>query len=250
MNQVLSHRKTTRRVATAADRTVARSMMIAAASLIASIPVLAQDSAAQDRLAMVKMAMAANAQKLHQYQWTETTQVTLNGEAKPPRQQSCQYGPDGTVQKTPIGPPPPPPSGGPFMQRIIAKKEAQMKEYMAGVKSLLAQYLPPNPQKMEHAKQAGNFSLNPGQGVISLVFKNYAQAGDQMTLTFDTTAKRVAAVGVNTYFNDPQDGVTLQVQMASLPDGTNYAQQTTVNAIAKNLVVVTTNSNYQKLGGF
>jgi hypothetical protein len=36
--------------------------------------------------------------------------------------------------------------------------------------------------------------------------------------------------------------------MASLPDSTNYAQQTILNATAKQLVVTTTNSNYQKLG--
>ena len=70
-----------------------------------------------------------------------------------------------------------------------------------------------------------------------------------MTLTFDTTAKKVAEVNVNTFMGDAQDAVTLQVQMASLPDGTNYAQQTVLNATAKNLVVTTTNSNYQKLGG-
>jgi hypothetical protein len=35
--------------------------------------------------------------------------------------------------------------------------------------------------------------------------------------------------------------------MASLPDGTNYAQQINLNAVAKELTVTTTNSNYQKL---
>jgi hypothetical protein len=43
--------------------------------------------------------------------------------------------------------------------------------------------------------------------------------------------------------------VTLQVHMGSLPDGTNYVEQTVLNATAKQLVVTTTNSNYQKLGG-
>jgi hypothetical protein len=38
--------------------------------------------------------------------------------------------------------------------------------------------------------------------------------------------------------------------MASLPDGANYAQQTILNASAKQLVVTTTNSNYRKLGGY
>jgi hypothetical protein len=36
--------------------------------------------------------------------------------------------------------------------------------------------------------------------------------------------------------------------MATLSDGTNYAHQTVLNASAKQLVVITTNSNYQKLG--
>ena len=48
---------------------------------------------------------------------------------------------------------------------------------------------------------------------------------------------------------DGKDAVTLQVQMASLPNGTNYVQQTILNASAKQLVVTTTNANYQPLGG-
>lgn len=35
--------------------------------------------------------------------------------------------------------------------------------------------------------------------------------------------------------------------MASLPDGTNYVQQTVLNATAKQLVVTTTSFNYQNL---
>ncbi|MGO8829489.1 MAG: hypothetical protein ACLQT5_09600 [Steroidobacteraceae bacterium] len=233
-----------------ANRTAARSVMIAVMAMSSAFPLLAQDSAVQERLAAVKQAMAANAQKLHQYQWIETTQVTLNGEQKPATQNSCQYGPDGTVQKTPIGPPPPQPSGGPLMRRVIEKKQAEMKQYMGEVKSVLALYLPPDPQKMEQAKQAGNLSVNPVPGAVNLIFKNYVQPGDQLTLTFDTAARKVSAVSVNTFMGDSQDAVTLQVQMSSLPDGTNFAQQTVLNATAKNLVVTTTNSNYQKLGGY
>jgi hypothetical protein len=224
-------------------------MMIGIIALAAGFPLMAQDSAVQDRLAMVKQAMVANAQKLHQYQWIETTQLTVNGDAKPPTQDSCQYGANGTVQKTPIGPPPQQPGGGPLKRRIIENKVAEMKQYMGDVKGLLAMYLPPNPQKMEQAKQAGNLSINPVPGAVNLVFSNYAQPGDQMTLSFDTAAKKVSSVIINTYMGTPQDVVTLQVQMASLPDGTNYAQQTILNATAKQLVATTTNSQYQKLGG-
>jgi hypothetical protein len=130
-------------------------MMFAVVTLAGNFPLFAQDSAVQEKLAAVKQAMAANAQKLHQYQWIETTQVTLKGEQKPATQNSCQYGPDGKVQKTPMGPPPAQPSGGPLMKKMIEKKQAEMKEYMGDVKGVLALYLPPDPLKMEQAKQAG-----------------------------------------------------------------------------------------------
>jgi hypothetical protein len=234
----------------AASRTGAKSMMIVVIALAAGLPLMAQDSAVQERLAAVKQAMATNAQKLHQYQWIETTQLTLNGDAKPPRQDSCQYGPDGTVQKTPIGASPQQPSGGPLKRRIVERKEAEMKQYMGGVKSVLAMYLPPDPEKMERVKQAGNLSVNPVPGAVNLVFNNYAQPGDKLILSFDTSAKKISSVNINTYMGDTHDAVTLQVQMASLPDGTNYPQQTILNATAKQLVVTTTNSNYQKLGGY
>ena len=68
-----------------------------------------------------------------------------------------------------------------------------------------------------------------------------------MTLTFDPASKQIISLSVNTYMGQAKDAVTLQVRMASLPDGTSYSQQTVLNASAKQLVVTTTNSNYQKL---
>ena len=227
-----------------------RVFMLGAVTLAASIAVSAQNGALPERLATVEQSVAENAQKLHQYQWTETTQLTLNGDAKPPSQNLCQYGPSGQVQKTPIGPPPEQPSGGRVKERIIERKEKEMKEYMGDVKGLLGMYVPPDPQKMEQAKQAGKVSLNPVGTVVNLVFTDYAQPGDQMTLTFDTTVMKVTSLSVNTYMGETKDAVTLQVQMASLPDGTNHVQQTVLNATAKHLEATTTNSNYQKLGGY
>jgi hypothetical protein len=134
-------------------------------------------------------------------------------------------------------------------QKIIANKKAEMQDYMGDVKRILALYVPPDPQKMQQAFQAGKVSLNPAGGMVNLIFKDYAQPGDQMTLTFDAAAKKMVSLSVNTYMGESKDAVTLQVQMASLPDGTNYVRQTVLNATAKQIVVSTTNSSYQKLGG-
>ena len=226
-----------------------RWMMIGAVVLASAVPLIAQNAELQQKLAAVKQSVADNKQRLQQYQWTETTQLTLKGDAKPPSQNLCQYGPGGQVQKTPIGPPPPPPSGGRMKQKVIANKKAEMQDYMGDVKNLLALYVPPDPQKMQQAFEAGKVSLNPAGGMVNLVFKDYAQPGDQMTLSFDTAAKKIASLRVNTYMGETKDAVTLQVQMGSLPDGTNYVQQTVLEATAKQLVVTTTNSKYQKLGG-
>jgi hypothetical protein len=121
---------------------------------------------------------------------------------------------------------------------------------MGQVKSLLAMYVPPDPQRMQQAFQAGKVSLNPaaGEGVAQLVFKDYAQPGDQMTLSFNTAARKMSSVNVNTYMDDPKDAVKLTVQMASVPDGTNYVHQTVLDATAKKLPGTTTSSNYQPIG--
>ena len=135
-------------------------------------------------------------------------------------------------------------------QKVIAKKKEEMKDYMGQVKSLLGMYVPPDPQRMQQAFQSGKVSLNPNasSGVAQIVFKDYALAGDQMALSFDTAAKRITSVKVNTYLDDPKDAVTLAVQFASLPDSTNYVQKTVLDATAKNLVVTTTNSDYKAPG--
>lgn len=231
-----------------------RALLIAAAMLAAFVPSLAQTGAGgelQQKVAAVKQSVADNQQRLHHYQWTETTQLTLKGDPKPPRQSACQYGPDGKVEKSPIGPPPEPPSGGRMKQKVIAKKKEEMKDYMGQVKDLLAMYVPPDPQHMQQAFQLGKVSLNPNpsSGITQIVFKDYALPGDQMTISFDTTAKKVSSVNVNTYMDEPKDVVTLAVQFASLPDSTNYVQQTVLDATAKKLVVTTTNSDYKALGG-
>jgi hypothetical protein len=226
-----------------------RMVMIGVLVIAAIFPALAQSPELQEKLAAVKQAAAENKQRIRQYQWIETTQLTLKGDAKPPTQNSCLYGPDGKVQKTMIGAPPPPPSGGRMKQKVIAKKKEEMKDYMQDVKGVLAMYVPPDPQKMQAAFQAGKVSLSPAGEMVSLIFTDYAQPGDKMTLTFNTATKKIAGLKIDTYMGEEKDVVTLQVQMASLPDGTNYEQQTVLGATAKQLVVTTTNSNYQKLGG-
>lgn len=207
----------------------------------------------QQKLAALKQSVAQNKQRLHQYQWVETTQVTYKGDAKPPSQKLCSYGANGQIQKVPIGQPQQQQqdqSGrrGRLKEHVVEKKTDELKDYMQQVQSLLALYVPPDSQKMQQAFQSHNVSIVPGGGgAAQLVFKNYAQPGDQMAVAFDTATKKIQTLNVNTYMGQEKDAVTLAVQFASLPDGTNYAQQTVVDAAAKQIKVTTTNSQYSKL---
>src|SRR5205807_2464967 len=62
--------------------------LLAAAIIISLLPASASGQAAggdlQAKVAAIKQSVAENQQKLHKYQWMETTQLTLNGDAKPP----------------------------------------------------------------------------------------------------------------------------------------------------------------------
>jgi len=239
---------------TRSEKECGRRVLAVAFVLASAVVAVAQAGGAsgelQQKVAAAKEAAAQNQQKLHQYQWTETTQLTLKGDPKPPTQSMCQYGPDGKVQKTSMGPPPEPPSGRRMKQKIVEKKKCEMQQYMGQVKNLLGMYVPPDPQRIQAAVQAGKVSLSPaaGGGPAQIVFKDYAQPGDQMTLSLDTTAKKISTVNVNTYMDDPKDVVTLGVKFASLPDGTSYPEQTVLDATAKKLQVTTTNSDYKPIG--
>ena len=69
----------------------------------------------QERVAALKQSMQESQTKLRQYEWIETTIISLKGEEKARTQKRCYYGADGKLQKVPIGSPAPaqqPPAGG------------------------------------------------------------------------------------------------------------------------------------------
>lgn len=206
--------------------------------------------ALQDAFAMVKDHVAKNQAALRQYVWTEQTNVLLNGEVKKTTYYRCQYGPDGAVQKTVIDSSPPPAEKRGLRGRVVEKKKEELTDYMDLAVSLIKQYVPPNPTQMEAAFQGGSGSIGlAGPGTLQLQFKNYVKPGDSLVFTYDTAAKKLIRIVVNSYISDQKDAVTLQVNFQTLPGGPNYVAQTVLNAPAKKVQVQTTNSGYERMGG-
>jgi hypothetical protein len=208
----------------------------------------AGNAAVKEKLGELKQSIAANQAKLHGYQWTQSVQVALKGETKKDSDYTCHYGPDGKVEKTLIGTPAPEkelPTKG-LKGKIVQKKVGEMKDYTERLKSLVSHYAPPDPEKIQAAIKSGQASLNLAGGVATVTLVNYYKPGDKVA--FALSDKKLQSYNVNTYLDDPKkDIVTLTNNFASLPDGTNYLQQTVLNAESKQLVMTTTNSGYTKI---
>lgn len=223
--------------------------LLACVALASTAAAQGAPSELQQKVAAAKQAAARNQQALRTYGWTQQTQVSYNGEVKKTTVDSCQYGPDGKVQKTPLSAPPPPQEKRGLRGRVVEKKTGEMKDEVQGAAALVESYVPPSPERIQAAVAANNVSLSPaGPGAVSLVFKNYVKAGDSLTLTFESEVKTLRQINVNTYQDDPSQPVTLQVDMQSLPDGTNYAAVEVLSLPSSQLVIQIQNSNYQKVG--
>lgn len=232
-------------------------LSVCIASVLFSGALVAQTGAGgkemlQQKLEAIKTATTTNQQKLHQYMWTETTTVTVNGREMAPKVSMAFYGPDGKVHKEPMGGNSNDSSQrqprGPLMKHVMEEKKAEMKDYAQEVGALIALYVPPNAQKMGQAFQAKTVSFNGSGGNASLSFRDYAKPGDSMTLTADTANHGIRSLKVRSYLDTPQEPVNLTVDFATLPDGTRHPSRTVLDAPAKGLNVVTVNSGYHKGG--
>src|SRR5260370_7596843 len=86
---------------------ISQRLMIGGAIVFLTVgSAIAQNSELQEKVAAVKQSAAENKQRLQQYQWTETTQLTLKGEPKPASTNLCPHAPDAQPQKNLHSPPP------------------------------------------------------------------------------------------------------------------------------------------------
>jgi hypothetical protein len=219
----------------------------------------AAPAAAKDAVAALKQSLAQGQALIRKYEWVETTIISLKGEEKARKQNRVYYGADGKLQKTPIGEAAPAKqqaSGGRaggrgrgrIKEQIVENKKEDLQEYMQKAVALVHQYLPPKPELIQAAKDAGRVTPQPqGGGRVTLEIAQYLQPGDKLSIDVDAAASRLLGVAVETYLEKKDDPVTLAVQMATLPDGAFYAEQTTLDAKAKNIRVVIQNSGYRPL---
>jgi hypothetical protein len=211
----------------------------------------AQPAAAQDlqqKLAAVKQSIAANQQELRSYTWLEKTELSLKGEVKATKVDSCRYGPDGKVQKTPVVEPPPAEKQRGLRGRVVAKKTGEMKEELQATAALIQHYVPPDPGLIQVVMNAGTASVGQaGPELLAFKFPGYAKKGDALTITFDKAVTALRQIDVLTWLEKPEEPATLRVVMQSMPSGISFPGSIVLSIPASKLEVRITKSNYQKL---
>ncbi|WP_433966767.1 hypothetical protein [Tunturiibacter gelidiferens] len=230
----------------------ARSAVIATIVSFCSVPhIFAQKPEMQEKLTEIKHSSAANKQALARYSWMEEQTISLKGEVKKMQQFQVRIGPDGQQQKIELNPQAAPqPSGGRFKQRVVAKKTEEFQVYGQQIAALGKQYSQLDLQALDQAYQRGDISMeSKGANVtISLIVKNYLKPGDSVTVVFDQQQKAIRALQVASYLAAPSDAVSIAVQFARLPDGTNHVSTNQINGVSKRLEVTIQNSSYQPVG--
>jgi len=222
-----------------------------------TVSVAAQTAATpQERVAALKQSLQESQAAIRKYEWIETTIISLKGEEKGRTQKRVYYGADGKLQKLAMdgaAAPAPAPAGrggrgGRVKEKIVENKKDEMKEYMEQAVALVHLYVPPKPEDIQRAKDAGKVKTGAaGPGRARLEFTDYIKPGDRLAIDVDAAANRLTGVNVASYTEKPDDAVTLEVKLGALADGTSYTAQTTLNAAAKNIRVVIQNAGHRPL---
>lgn len=208
-----------------------------------------QQPSVEERVAALKASLALSQAVLKQYEWVETTVISLKGEEKSRQLNRCYHGADGGVTKVPLTTPPPQQKKRGLRGKIVENKKEELTEYMQQAVELVKSYVPPDPARIQAAKEAGKVTvdiLKKGERV-RLNFRDYVKPGDTLGVEIDTAGNRLLGLKVGSYLENAKDPVTLSVKFAQLADGTSYAQTTKLDATKKKVKVQVDNAGYRKM---
>jgi hypothetical protein len=218
-----------------------------AAPAKAAAPATYSAPAANDHLSAIKANLSQSRHNLRGYHWKETIVVNYKGEDKATMVNACVYDASGKLVRTPEPVPATASSGG--MHTATANsKAAEIKAYEHSAVGLMRSYVPPDPAKLDKCKKSGKMStevIEDGQRV-KLSFKDYQKPGDQMIFEVNPGTNQILNVRVDSYLASAKDAVKLDVNMASLPDGTSYPAKVKLDTPAKEMGLTATSSDYQK----
>lgn len=221
-----------------------------AGSAAAQQPAPTAPSSPGDRIAALKTSLQTGFAMQRKYEWIETTAVSMKGEEKSRTQKRCYYGADGKLEKVPVAAQPE--SGGKAPRgvrgKVVENKKEEIGDAMKQAVALAHEYVPPDPARIQAAKEAGKVAVSSpdSSGQVQMKISDYLKPGDSMTISLDAAKNNVLGIAVNSYMKAADDVVTLKATLGALGDGTIYPATTTLDVKSENLTVAIDNSGYKE----
>jgi hypothetical protein len=208
----------------------------------------AQTPATAEHVAAIKGTLQKDQAALKQYEWIETTVMSLKGEEKSRKQNRCYYSAEGKLAKVPVGEQPEEKDPRGLRGKKAAGKKEEISDYMSKAAEAIKSYVPPDPARIQACKDAGKASvavLEPGKRV-RLDFHDYQVPGDLLGIELDLATNRLLMLQVTTMVEGGKEPVTFRSDYGAFTDGTGYPMKTALDAKEIGVAVVVENSGYKK----
>ncbi len=227
--------------------TIIRSTLPLAAALLSALPLPAQDAANQAMRAQIAQkvtaARQANATAMQQYTWDQRTEVLADGVVKDTRVEMVNWV-NGRYQKSLVSDQGPSLPRFGLRKRIAEAKQKEMKEYVAGLKSLLQQYtLDSSPQLLTFYNKA-QVSGPDATGLLALSSGSVIAPGDSMTLWINAATHKAAKVFIATNYQGTS--ITMNATFNTLAAGLSYMNYADIQIPARQLELQVSNFNYNR----
>jgi hypothetical protein len=223
--------------------------------LASSRPALAETPSPADRMQALRESLAFSKEQIKAYEWIETIVVQRDDEQKARIQNRVYYGVDGKLQKVQVSSTTAQQSGrtprgvrGAIRKKVVENKKEELTDYMKAAVRTVKLYVPPDPDMMKKAKEAGKVSFTPLESGkrVRLDFRDYEKPGDNLSMEMDVANSRISGLAVKSYIDDLEDVVTLNGRFQTLPDGVTYPARVVLEAPEKDMTVLVTNSGHRK----
>lgn len=212
---------------------------------------IAAQADTQANVAMIKKNFTESNANMKKYEWLETTTIFLKGEQKSVIQKQCYYAVDGKLTKVETGGSTQEKQKGGLRGKIIENKKEELSEYMKQAIAKIHTYLPPVPEKIQKIYGAGKTTvqiLEPNTK-FKLSFPDYNEPGDMLSVSINKPKQKIMVLDVSTSVDDPKAKVVFNITYSDLPDGTQYASKTVLDATEKDLKIVIENSGFKNTAG-
>lgn len=188
---------------------------------------------------------------MKKYEWIETTTVFVKGEQKSVKQKQCYYAVDGKLTKVETGGSTQAKQKRGLRGKIIENKKEEMSDYAKKAIAKIQTYLPPAPEKLQKIYGSGKTTvqiLEPNTK-FKLNFPDYNESGDMLGISINKPSQKIMALDVSTSVDNPKEKVVFNITYNNLPDGTQYAGKTVLDATKKDLKIVIENSGFKNAAG-